>query len=126
MDCNGVRILVDLLTLAHLHTNRATVPLQVCAHHTHLLYIKLSLNWSDRKDFIKWAEETLSAHGMFGVSVSLCCFQSNVLEAAPDMKRESEKEWYFGNADKERRGPFSFEEVSVFSAQLQRVEEIRR
>lgn len=27
------------------------------------------------------------------------------------MKRESEKEWYFGNADKERRGPFSFEEV---------------
>lgn len=37
--------------------------------------------------------------------------QSNVLEAAPDMKRESEKEWYFGNADKERRGPFSFEEV---------------
>lgn len=34
-----------------------------------------------------------------------------MLEAAPDMKRESEKEWYFGNADKERRGPFSFEEV---------------
>lgn len=30
MDSNGVRILVDLLTLAHLHTNRATVPLQVC------------------------------------------------------------------------------------------------
>jgi hypothetical protein len=27
------------------------------------------------------------------------------------MKRESEKEWYFGNADKERRGPFSYEEV---------------
>lgn len=27
------------------------------------------------------------------------------------MKRESEKEWYFGNADKERRGPFGFEEV---------------
>lgn len=42
------------------------------------------------------------------------------------MKRESEKEWYFGNADKERRGPFSFEEVSVFSPQPQRVEEIRR
>uniref|UniRef100_A0A3P9HA59 DnaJ heat shock protein family (Hsp40) member C13 n=1 Tax=Oryzias latipes TaxID=8090 RepID=A0A3P9HA59_ORYLA len=67
MDSNGVRILVDLLTLAHLHTSRATVPLQ-----------------------------------------------SNVLEAAPDMKRESEKEWYFGNADKERRGPFSFEEMQEF------------
>ncbi|XP_073686489.1 dnaJ homolog subfamily C member 13 isoform X1 [Garra rufa] len=67
MDSNGVRILVDLLTLAHLHTNRATVPLQ-----------------------------------------------SNVLEAAPDMKRESEKEWYFGNADKERRGPFSYEEMQEF------------
>ncbi|XP_026104621.1 dnaJ homolog subfamily C member 13-like isoform X4 [Carassius auratus] len=67
MDSNGVRILVDLLTLAHLHTNRATVPLQ-----------------------------------------------SNVLEASPDMKRESEKEWYFGNADKERRGPFGFEEMQEF------------
>lgn len=41
----------------------------------------------------------------------VCLFQSNVIEASPDMKRESEKEWYFGNADKERRGPFSFEEV---------------
>jgi hypothetical protein len=29
MDSNGVRIMVDLLTLAHLHTSRATVPLQV-------------------------------------------------------------------------------------------------
>ncbi|XP_058231751.1 dnaJ homolog subfamily C member 13-like isoform X4 [Hemibagrus wyckioides] len=67
IDSNGVRILVDLLTLAHLHTSRATVPLQ-----------------------------------------------SNVLEAAPDMKRESEKEWYFGNADKERRGPFSFEEIQEY------------
>ncbi|XP_041101155.1 dnaJ homolog subfamily C member 13-like [Polyodon spathula] len=67
MDSNGVRILVDLLTLAHLHTSRATVPLQ-----------------------------------------------SNVIEASPDMKRESEKEWYFGNADKERRGPFSFEEMQEF------------
>ncbi|KAI1902089.1 hypothetical protein AGOR_G00041120 [Albula goreensis] len=67
MDSNGIRILVDLLALAHLHTSRATVPLQ-----------------------------------------------SNVLEAAPDMKRESEKEWYFGNVDKERRGPFSFEEMQEF------------
>uniref|UniRef100_A0A8C1MFW6 DnaJ heat shock protein family (Hsp40) member C13 n=1 Tax=Cyprinus carpio TaxID=7962 RepID=A0A8C1MFW6_CYPCA len=39
---------------------------------------------------------------------------SNVLEASPDMKRESEKEWYFGNADKERRGPFGFEEMQEF------------
>ncbi|KAH0627267.1 hypothetical protein JD844_002784 [Phrynosoma platyrhinos] len=64
MDSNGIKILVDLLTLAHLHTSRATVPLQ-----------------------------------------------SNVIEASPDMKRESEKEWYFGNADKERSGPYSFNEL---------------
>ena len=38
-------------------------------------------------------------------------FQSNVIEAAPDMERESEKEWYFGNADKERLGPYGFTEV---------------
>jgi DnaJ family protein C protein 13 len=37
-----------------------------------------------------------------------------VIEAGADMKRESEKEWYFGNADKERRGPFSFEEVCFY------------
>lgn len=29
LDANGVKILVDLLTLAHLHTTRATVPMQV-------------------------------------------------------------------------------------------------
>lgn len=29
------------------------------------------------------------------------------------MKRESEKEWYFGNADKERSGPYGFHEVGV-------------
>jgi len=38
--------------------------------------------------------------------------QSNVIEAAPDMRRDSEKEWYYGNADKERLGPYSFEEVT--------------
>ena len=40
-------------------------------------------------------------------------FQSNVIEAAPDMQRESEKEWYYGNADKERLGPYSYEDVSI-------------
>jgi hypothetical protein len=38
-------------------------------------------------------------------------FQTNLLEGAPDMKRDSEKEWYYGNAEKERLGPYSFEEV---------------
>lgn len=64
LDANGIKILVDLLTLAHLHTSRAMVPLQ-----------------------------------------------SNVIEAGADMKRDSEKEWYYGNADKERLGPYSFEEM---------------
>ncbi|CAG2229949.1 DNAJC13 [Mytilus edulis] len=64
MDANGIKVLVDLLTLAHLHTSRATVPLQ-----------------------------------------------SNVIEAGADMKRETEKEWYYGNKDKERLGPYSFDEM---------------
>lgn len=64
MDANGVKTLVDLLTVAHLHTTRATVPLQ-----------------------------------------------TNVIEAGADMKRDSEKEWYYGNKEKERLGPFSFEEM---------------
>ena len=29
IEANGLRILVDMLTLAHLHINRAVVPLQV-------------------------------------------------------------------------------------------------
>ena len=33
MDANGIRCLVDLLTLAHLHTSRATVPTQVRKFH---------------------------------------------------------------------------------------------
>ena len=28
LDCNGIKILIELLTLSHLHTTRATVPLQ--------------------------------------------------------------------------------------------------
>lgn len=51
-------------------------------------------------------------------SMPLCVPQSNVLEASPDMKRESEKEWYFGNADKERRGPFSYEEVRLEASEV--------
>nr|CAD7426370.1 unnamed protein product [Timema monikensis] len=63
MDANGVRILVDLLTLAHLHTSRAVIPTQ-----------------------------------------------SNVIEAGPNMVRESEKEWHYGNSG-ERKGPVSFQEM---------------
>jgi len=40
-------------------------------------------------------------------------FQSNLLEGTPDMMRESEKEWYYGNAEKERLGPYSFDEVTA-------------
>ncbi|PNF36068.1 DnaJ subfamily C member 13 [Cryptotermes secundus] len=63
MDANGVRILVDLMTLAHLHTSRAVVPTQ-----------------------------------------------SNVIEAGPNMMRESEKEWHY-NCSGERKGPVSFQEM---------------
>lgn len=31
LDANGIRVLVDLVTLAHLHTSRAHVPLQTQA-----------------------------------------------------------------------------------------------
>ncbi len=60
LDANGVRVLVDLVTLAHLHKNRAYVPTQ-----------------------------------------------TNVIEASPDMERDSEKEWYYGN----KQGPCSFKEI---------------
>lgn len=71
MDVNGIRVLVDLLTLAHLHTTRAVVP-----------------------------------------------FQSNLLEASPEMmQRDTEKEWYYGNKEKERLGPFSFKEMKEMAAE---------
>lgn len=63
IDANGIKVLVDLLTLAHLHTNRAYVPTQ-----------------------------------------------TNVIEAAPDTERETEKEWYYGN----KQGPFSLKEIRQF------------
>ncbi|KAK2561616.1 DnaJ-like protein subfamily C member 13 [Acropora cervicornis] len=71
MDVNGIRVLVELLTLAHLHTTRAVVP-----------------------------------------------FQSNLLEASPEMmQRDTEKEWYYGNKEKERLGPFSFKDMKEMAAE---------
>ncbi|KAG0721186.1 DnaJ subfamily C member 13 [Chionoecetes opilio] len=69
VEAGGVRILVDLLTLAHLHVNRAMTPTQ-----------------------------------------------SNVIEASPDMPRDSEKEWYyqFGHVTGSQQGScwtFSFKEL---------------
>ena len=64
-QANGVRILIELVPLAHLHTSRAVV-------------------------------NNLST----------------AIEASPDATRDSqEKEWYYGNADKERNGPISFAEM---------------
>ena len=48
----------------------------------------------------------------FMVTVNIF-YQTNVIEASPDMERSSEKEWYFGNAEKERLGPYSFTEVQL-------------
>lgn len=64
VEAGGIRILVDLLTLAHLHVSRAVTPTQ-----------------------------------------------TNVIEASPDMARDSEKEWYYQGSNKERAGPFSFKEL---------------
>ncbi|CAB3992239.1 dnaJ homolog subfamily C member 13-like [Paramuricea clavata] len=67
LDVNAIKGLVELMTLCHLHTSRATVPLQ-----------------------------------------------TNLLEAAPDSGLGGEKEWYYGNKEKERLGPFSFDEMKDF------------
>jgi len=60
---NGMKILIDLVTLAHLHTSRAVVPTQTQA------------------------------------------IESVTIE------KGGEKEWYYGNADKERNGPVGFTEI---------------
>ncbi|XP_071522873.1 dnaJ homolog subfamily C member 13 isoform X2 [Panulirus ornatus] len=67
VEAGGVRILSDLLTLAHLHISRAVMPTQ-----------------------------------------------TNVIEASPDMSRDSEKEWYYQDTNKERAGPYSFKELKEF------------
>ena len=66
IDAGGIRVLIDLLTLAHLHVSRATVPTQ-----------------------------------------------TNVIEATPEIMAmgSSEKEWYIGDAEKERKGPLSFADI---------------
>ena len=66
IQANGIKILLELLPLAHLHTSRAVMKNQ----------------------------------------------NSTAIEANPDTTNESqEKEWYYGNADKERNGPISFHEL---------------
>ena len=60
-----MRIMLDIMTLAHLHTTRAYVPMQTAA-----------------------------------------------IEASPDQARDTEREWYFSNKDREKEGPYSFKEVS--------------
>ncbi|XP_076044368.1 receptor mediated endocytosis 8 isoform X2 [Oratosquilla oratoria] len=64
VEAGGIRVLTDLLTLAHLHVSRAIMPTQ-----------------------------------------------TNVIEASPDMARDSEKEWYYQGSNKDRAGPFSFKEM---------------
>ena len=65
IQANGVKILIDLLPLAHLHTSRAVM-----------------------------------------------ASQSMAIEASQDTTQDmQEKEWYYGNADKERNGPISFSEL---------------
>ena len=65
IQSNGIRILLELLLLAHLHTSRAVVN-----------------------------------------------SQSTAIEANPETTKDrQEKEWYYGNADKERNGPISFYEL---------------
>lgn len=65
IDAGGIRIIVELLVLAHLHTSRATVPMQ-----------------------------------------------TTMIEASVDqLKGYAEKEWYYGNKEKERKGPYSFPEM---------------
>ena len=39
IDAGGIRCLVDLVTLAHLHVSRATVPLQACPPARNLIHI---------------------------------------------------------------------------------------
>eukprot|EP00731_Ephydatia_muelleri_P039137 Em1139g1a len=70
LDAQGVKVFIDILTLAHLHTSRAYIPTQ-----------------------------------------------TNVLEAAPDSARDTEKEWYFSNKDKEKEGPYSFKELKELWAE---------
>lgn len=85
IDANGLKFLVDMMTLSHLHTSRAYVPTQV------------------RRE------------GPWGCG--WCCeraalpLQTMSIEAGAGMKGESEKEWYHMTRERERVGPFSFQEV---------------
>ncbi len=67
LDASGMKIMLDLMNLAHLHTTRAYVPMQTAA-----------------------------------------------IEASPDQARDTEREWYFSNKDREKEGPYSFKEVHTY------------
>ena len=50
MDVNGIKVLVDLLTLAHLHTTRAVVPFQVMCRFEQVIYIYIYFS-SNKKSY---------------------------------------------------------------------------
>ena len=70
MDVSGIRVLVDLLTLAHLHTSRAVVPLQV---------IPLLRNISENSNFGQKVSEDETTRNCYLSIVNLESIYSQVL-----------------------------------------------
>lgn len=91
IDAKGVHVIVDLLTLAHMHTSRYAKSRYDIKRVPH--------NWLIFYCFV------------FSYLRAMIPTQSNVIEAGSDMMRDNEKEWYYGSGE-ERKGPVTFSEVN--------------
>ena len=95
---HGVRLLCDLLTLAHLHVQRAHTPLQV------------RRSW--RGDGSACIPRDLTrAHDRQGLDELARHVGQTMLIEGGDIARDSAKEWYYSNAQGEKHGPVGFDEV---------------
>ena len=111
LENNGIKLMVDMLTLAHLHTTRAYVPTQV--RRPVVLCDLMWFNHVTSHSVLMVVLTVLIANS--DKQSNLCVFssQTNVIEAAPDANRDTEREWYFSNKEREREGPYGFREVSL-------------
>ncbi|PZC83065.1 hypothetical protein B5X24_HaOG208538 [Helicoverpa armigera] len=98
LEWNGIRILVELMTLAHLHTSRATVPAQ-----SNVIEGPQQQTGGDREWYYNVDQgDKVQRKG-----------PSNVIEG-PQQQTGGDREWYYNvdQGDKvQRKGPVSFQQL---------------
>ncbi|KAL0869621.1 hypothetical protein ABMA27_005874, partial [Loxostege sticticalis] len=120
LEWNGIKILVDLMTLAHLHTSRATVPAQ-----SNVIEGPSQQQGGGDREWYYNLEQGDKVQRMGPVSFQQVrvylgrisedlIAQSNVIEGPSQQQGGGDREWYYNleQGDKvQRMGPVSFQQL---------------